>query len=280
MIYKTPIATALLVAITSSCVHAASNSPWTPAAGSADVTFSFASQTADRFFVGNQEMMLPTDLELDSTDLTLAYGISDTLALDVQIGYASSDFLTDPGLAPQGGLSGLRDSRIGLRYNLIGSEQDLPTVTIGLAALIAGSYDTGAITAIGDGETGVEAQILVGHAFESGLALSAGFAHRSFSNDVPSNNVFDLGVGYAFTDVFSAGLFYQDVSADGNLDVGGPGFSPARFPELDEEYSLYGGSLSVALGDAWSIGLDVGRKNDGKNTAKSRFFQIGITRSF
>jgi hypothetical protein len=280
MTHKKTIATAMILAIAAGDAQAASNSPWTPATGSADVTFSFASQTADRFFVGSTEMMLPTDLELDSTDITLAYGITDKLALDVQIGYASSDFLTDPGLAPKGGLSGLRDSRIGLRYNLIGAEQELPTVTLGLAALIAGNYDTGAITAIGDGESGIEAQVLVGHAFESGLAFSAGFAHRSFSNDVPSNNVFDLGVGYAFTDIFSAGLFYQDVTANGDLDVGGPGFSPARFPELDEEYSLYGGSLSLALGDAWSVSLDAGRKNDGRNTAKSRFFQIGITRSF
>jgi hypothetical protein len=277
---KLTILTAALAAAFSASATAGANSPWTPADGEGELTATFGSQTADRFFAGSAEMALPADLEQDSTTLSLSYGLSDRLALDLQIGYASSDFIINPVLSPEGGLDGFQDSRIGLRVNVAGAADDLPTVTFGLAALIKGSYDVGALPAIGDGESGFEVQALVGHTFDQGLTLSGGYAFRSYNNEVPSQNIFNIGLGYGFTEQFSAGLFYQDVNSDGDLDIGAPGFSPARFPEVDEDYGLFGASGSFALNDAFLIGLDFGRKRDGRNTAKSRFFQVSVTRLF
>jgi hypothetical protein len=260
--------------------YANPNSPWTLEDESSELTFHFVRQDADRFFAGNAEMALPGNLRQDTSSIEFSYGISNQLSLDVQVGYTKSDFPVVPGLAPNGGLSGLQDARLGLRYNIMGAENDLPTVTFGLAALIDGSYDTGALPAVGDGESGVELSVLVGHAFESGFLLSGSYARRQYNGDVPDNNVFNLGAGYAFTDRFSGGVFYQDVSANGDLNIGGPGFSPARFPEVDEEFSLWGVGGSFAVTDAWVLGLDYGRKNDGKNTAKSDFLSLSVSYLF
>jgi hypothetical protein len=276
------ILSGFVLSLFAASAYASSNSPWTPAEESGEITVRFASQTADRFFAGDAQMPLPADLDQDASTLELSYGITDALALDLRLGYTSSDFITvtDPPLAPEGGLSGVQDTRIGLRWNLTGTEPQLPAITLGLAAVIAGNYDVGALPAVGDGESGIEALLLAGQVFDSGLSLSGGYTRREFNNEVPSQNVFDLAAGYSFNDHFSGGLFYQNVSANGDLDIGAPGFTPARFPEVDEEYSLYGASAGFALTDVWYLSADVGRKNDGKNTAKSRFFQVALSYLF
>ncbi len=265
--------------IASNAALADSSSPWTPAGASSELSLRIAQQEADRFFAGAAEMPLPADLTQNTYTIDYSYGLSDRLALDVRVGYTKSDFITVPGLAPNGGLSGGQDSRIGVRYNFVGTEDELPTLTIGLAALIAGNYDVGALPAVGDGESGFEIAALIGHAFDSGFLLSGGITRRQFS-DVPDETIFNLGAGLSLGDAASLGLFYQDVSSNGNLDIGGPGFSPARFPEVDEEFSLWGIGGSFSVSDTLSFGLDYGRKFDGKNTAKSDFISVSASTTF
>ncbi len=279
----------LLIAVSaalSTAAHADAYSPWTPGDESSELTFRFSAQQADDFYAGDKKVPLSAvagagaDLSQDGYTLDYSYGISDQLALDLRVGYTSSDFVRTPGLAPNGGLSGVQDSRIGLRYNLTGAQDDLPTITFGLAWLIAGNYDTGALPAVGDGESGIEVSVLVGQAFDSGFLLSGGYSRRQYNGNVPDENAFNIGAGYAFNDVFSAGLFYQNVRGNGNLDIGAPGFSPARFPEVDEDFSLWGVGGSFSLNDAWSLGLDYGRKISGRNTAKSDFYSLSATYLF
>jgi hypothetical protein len=271
----------VIIAVTlSGSALAGSSSPWVSAAGETELTLTYGSQTADRFFAGDAEMALPADLDQDNLSLGISYGINDELTLDAQIGYAQSDFVVNPVLSPKGGLDGLQDSRLGLRLNVAGPDSGLPTITLGLAALLRGNYDTGALPAVGDGESGIEAQVNVGHVFDQGVVLSGGFAYRNFNGEVPNQNVFNLGLGYGFTEQFSGGVFYQNVNSNGSLDIGAPGFSPARFPEVDEDYSLFGASGSFAISDALYLGVDIGRKSDGRNTAKSRFWQLSVGRTF
>jgi hypothetical protein len=274
-----PLSMLLALALSGSAL-AASSSPWVNAEGQSELTLTYGSQSADRFFAGDTEMALPADLEQKTLSLAWSYGLNDVLTLDAQIGYAESDFIVNPVLSPRGGLDGLQDSRLGLRLNVAGPDQGLPSITLGLAALLSGNYDIGALSAIGDGESGIEAQVAVGHVFDQGLILSGGLAYRNFNGEVPSQTVFNLGGGYGFTEQFSGGLFYQNVSSSGDLDIGAPGFSPARFPEVDEDYSLYGISGSFAFTDEIYMSLDLGRKNDGRNTAKSRFWQLSLGHTF
>ena len=256
------------------------SSPWTPGDENSELTLRISTQSATEFFAGKAEMNLPGKLSQDTYTLEYSYGISDQLALDARIGYTKSSFLVVPGLAPNGGQSGFADSRLGLRYNLTGAEDDLPTITFGLAALLRGGYDTGALSAVGDGKSGFEVSALIGHAFESGFLLSGGVQRRQFGGAVPEELLLTLGAGFAFNDRASIGAFYQDVTSNGDLDIGAPGFTPARFPEVDEEFSLFGIGGSFSLSDEWALGLDFGRKNTGKNTAKSKFASLAITYLF
>ena len=194
------------------------------------------------------------------------------------MGYVKSDFIIIPGLAPNGGLSGGQDSRIGVRYSFVGAEDELPTITIGLAALFAGNYDTGALPAVGDGESGFVVSALVRQAFDSGLLLNGGVTRRQLS--VRDETIFNLGAGVTLGDAALLSVFYQDDSSNGNLDIGGPGFSPARFPEVDEEFLLCGIGGSFSVSDTLSFGLDYGRKRDGKNTAKSDFVSVSASTYF
>jgi len=268
---RLPLAVALLVVLPA--VARASN-PWVLSQGEGEIVVGFGNQTADRFFAGDTELDLPTELDLDTAGLSLSYGLTDRVMLDLAASYSSSDFLVDPGLAPQGGLSGLNDARLGLRW--AAWQQGPAVLTFGLAAIIEGDYDTGAITAIGDGGSGFEAIASGGYAFDSGLALMAGFGYRTRGNDIPDEWFADVSAVYGFTDAISAYAGLQVVRLDGDLQIGGPGFSPARFPEVEEEYELGQVGLSFQLAEAWSLSVGGGAKFDGRNTAKSRFWSVQI----
>lgn len=268
----------VLAIVASGQAHAAGESPWLPAEGSGSVTYSYGQQTAERFYVDDMEMTLPRELELKTSTLNFSYGFTDRLAFDAKIAYGSSDFLVDPVLAPNGGLSGLGDSRFGLRYKW--HEGDVATFTVSGAAIIEGDYDTGAITAIGDGGSGFELSGILGLQSGNGFFATGEAGYRSRSNDVPDEWFANISGAYAFTETFSGSLNYQVVRSDGDLNIGGPGFSPARFPEVDEDYDLAFAGLNLKASDHWSIGAGYGRKLDGRNTAKSDFWNVSIGYSF
>jgi hypothetical protein len=257
---------------------ASDQSPWLGAAGSGEVSAAYVSQSADRFYAGDTELSLPVDLELQTLFIGVSYAINDRLTIDAQFGYGESDFAVDPALSPRGGLSGITDSKIGLRYSLYSA--DGAAVTVRAAAILDGDYDTGAITAIGDGGNGLELALLAGKSFDSGFAITGEAGYRSRDNDVPDEWFGTVTGSYAFNDVFGGYLGYQLVRSDGDLNVGGPGFTPARFPEVDEDYDLAYGGLSFNFSDSWSAGIGYGTKLDGRNTAKSDFWNVTAVYAF
>lgn len=259
-------------------VYASGESPWLPAEGAGTVGFSYGQQTADRFFAGDTELQLPADLDLWTSTISLSYGFSDRLAFDASVGYAGSDFIVDPGLAPEGGLSGITDSRFGLRYKI--HEGDVATFTLNGAVIIEGNYDVGAISAIGDGGSGAELSGLLGLQSGNGFFASGELGYRTRSNSVPNEWFANVAGAYAFTDNFSGSLNYQVVRSDGDLNIGGPGFTPARFPEVDEDYDLIFGGINIKMSDQWGLGAGYGRRLDGRNTAKSDFWNVSLDYSF
>jgi hypothetical protein len=256
---------------------AQAGSPWLPATGEHQAGLSYILQQADDFYPGSAEAALPTELELQTFQVDYAYGINDRLALDLSFGWAESDFLVDPGLAPDGGLDGLTDARVGLRW-LAFDQYDGRSFTLALsaAALIAGDYDTGAITAIGDGEDGFELSLLTGRSWESGFTWQGEIGFRQRGGAVPNEWYFRRTLGYTINDRWSARVGWQTVDSRGDLDIGGPGFSPARFPEVEEDYDQWTVGLSVALGERVVAAIDYGRKFDGRNTARSDVLVAGL----
>jgi hypothetical protein len=277
---QTRIASAIVLAVSawSSSTFASESSPWVNEQGAGKITVSYGQQTADEFVVGDSEMMLPADLDLDTGTVSFSYGLTDRLSFDLQLGYAESDFVVDPVLAPQGGLSGSTDSRLGLRYSLYSDNG--AAIAVRGTAIVDGGYRTGAITAIGDGGSGGEIALLAGKSFDSGFALSADVGYRTRGNDIPDEWFGGVNGSFWFNEAFGAYLGYQVVRSDGDLDIGAPGFSPARFPELDEDYDIAAGGLVFNFNDTWGGGLGYGRKVDGRNTALSDFWNISVSYSY
>lgn len=258
--------------------------PWLPAPGSGEVAIGYVEQEADRLFVGEEEMPLPTDLELWTAVLDLRYGLTDALALDFQGGYAESDFLTDPGVAPRGGEDGFIDTRIGLTWRVVDefASDHAPSVALRAGVILQGDYDTGSLPAVGDGADGIEASASVGKFFGP-LALAGELGYRARSEDVPDDVWLRVDGQYAITPQFSVRVGYLANDSDGDLDIGGPGFTPARFPEVEEDYDLYEVGANVSLA-SFNAGIAYGEKFDGlagaRNTAKSDFWLLSLGYGF
>jgi hypothetical protein len=279
-VFKKPLAVAITGAVLAVAqpALASDQSPWLGAAGSGEVSAAYVSQSADRFYVGDTELDLPADLDLQTLSVGVSYAINDQLTIDGTFGYAESDFTAIPVLSPQASLSGLTDSKIGLRYSLYNA--DGAAVAVRGAVIIDGGYKTGSIAAIGDGGNGLELALLAGKSFDSGFAISGEAGYRTRDNDIPDEWFGNATGSYAFNDVFGAYIGYQLVRTNSKLDIGAPGFSPQRFPEVDEEYNLAYGGLNFDFSDNWGASLGYGKKFDGRNTAKSDFWNVAAVYSF
>lgn len=268
---------ATLATIGAHSAHA--QSPYLPTPGKHDFQFSFINQKARDFKPGNASAQLPADLKQDNFKFNYSYGFSDDLALDVELGYAKSTFIVIPGLAPNGGLKGNTDSRLGLRYRLLDDQAADPvTLTLSLAAIIKGSYDTGALPAIGDGANGIEYALGIGKSFSQYVSGFATAGVRDRSKSVPTERFYRYGININPTSSIGISLAHEEVKSSGTLDIGGPGFSPARFPEVKEEFGLTSAGISFALGNQLTLGILGGKKNGKRNTIESKVF--GLTLGF
>jgi hypothetical protein len=255
--------------------------PWLPSPGATDLTFSFTNQKADELKAGTDTGQLPATLKQDTFGIALNYGISDSLAFDANIGYAKSKFIQVPGLAPDGGLSGLTDSRLGLRFRLLDDLANDPvTLTFGATAIIKGNYKTGALSAIGDGANAIEISAAVGKAITSNFNVYGVVGYRDRKAPVPNETFFKVGGNVNFTPQLFAGLEYQKVDARGGLDIGGPGFSPARFPEVEEDYSLTSVTLGYRFTKNFNAAIQYGDKQGQRNTAVGKVYGLSLGTSF
>jgi hypothetical protein len=255
-------------------------SPYTPVDGGGDVEVSWTRQTADSFNPGSATAPLPVDLNQTSIAIDASYGLTDKLALDLRVGYAKSEFTVDPGLAPQGGLDGLTDVVIGARYKVIDEVDGGPfTATLGVAAIIDGGYRTGAITAVGDGGSGGQVALAFGKQLGP-ISYSSSIGYRIRSSNIPDEIFGGARLSLAFADRFSVfgGLSFTDSTS--GIQIGGPGFTPARFPEVEEDYKLWNVGGAVSFTDSLSLNASYGQKFDGRNTARSNFLRVGLGLSF
>jgi len=272
----------MAAALTSAPAWAGDISPWTPVAGSVEAEVAISRQQADQFYAGTALGDIPTgaELEQDAVTLTASYGITERLSADLEIGYANSKFPVVPGLAPNGGSSGLTDVMLGLRFKVLDELSGAPlTATLGAAAIIAGGYPTGALSAIGDGGSGGQIALALGKQIGP-FSLSTDIGYRTRSNNVPDDLFGSVQASFAVTNSISlyGGLAFVD--SKGNLDIGGPGFSPARFPEVEEDYKLWTVGASAAVTGSASVSLTYGEKFDGRNTAQSNVIRLGVGYAF
>ena len=251
-------------------------SPWLPAPGSLSLQFSQVEQNADSFYFSDEETSLPGDLSLSTSSLSIVYGLNEHLALDAKLGYAVSDFDAP---VENDSFSGITDSTIGITWRITNeytSERNLPSISARFGAIIDGDYETGNVNGIGDGGNGVEVSIATGKAINSYLALSSETGYRNRSNGVPAEIFYNVNAYITFTPKLTAFAgYYVDDSRDG-LQIGGNGFTPDRFPEVEEdkEYIQLGGQYKIT--SKFNAAFSIAKVIDGRNTALSDIYAFNF----
>ena len=277
----------------------AQGSPWIAEPGTGSVSISYVNQNASEFFRETTKVKGP----LEATGANLAqntlwfginYALSDAVALDIQTAWARS--FVAGGVGPSGGqesYSGLYDSNIAVTWRMVDELiSDAPSVAIRLGLIAAGAYDTGYINSLGDGGNGFETSLIIGKfGSRAGFSGEIGFRNRlsTFVNEeavgglnrgpveIPADMFLNLGLFIPAGDVVTLGVDYRMVNALSGIDIGGPGFSPSRFPALQEDGHIVGGRLIANVTDTVSLNAFFGQVVAGRNTAASRIIGVGLT---
>ncbi len=264
--------------------QAEGGSPWLPIPGQILLGVQLTTQSADSAFIGTMEVPVrnitggaATAYKRATTSVRLNYGFSDALALEasvghgrVKVGSADSD-------------SGSTDATLGLAWRVLDefASPGAPTVTLRALAIIKGSYDGLRLAAIGNEQNGVELALLVGKQF-GGIGIWAEAGVQDRSGGVPNANFYEVGVKASFAGSLSASLSYANKKYGGDLDIGGPGFSPARFQQVRAERELVRASLGwgfssnqgISLG--WAQSLSGGRNTNKDDQIVSVSYTIGF----
>ncbi len=266
---QTLLATAAL--LTPLAAFAESDSPWLPIPGDLSLSLNYTTQSGKDAYIGSTKVPLTgvtgggaSKYKRSATQLRLSYGLSDAVALDaslatgqVKVGKADND-------------SGRLDSVVGASWRVLDEYErpGLPTLTLRAAAILKGGYNGARLAALGNNQNGVELSLLLGKELASTLALWLQAGVQDRSGAVPNANFYEIGARWRFAPQWSASLGFSDKKYGGNLDIGGPGFSPARFQEVRAERSLAKLGIGYAFARNQGLALNLAKTTSGRNTVK------------
>lgn len=265
--------------LTASVTALADGSPWLTNPGDTNLQITYVDQEADEFWAGSTKMDTPGngDVSLSTTFVSLSHGINDDLAIDFRTGYSESETAVAPSEY------GISDSTIGATWRFhdeFFSDSEAPSFAVRVAATIAGDYETNTISSIGDGADGFETSLLLGKVIGSSFAVLGDLGYRYRGGDTENELLLNLSGSYFVTPSLTASLAYHLVDSQGDLDIGGPGFSPERFDEVEEDVQSLELSVSYAFTPALNVNLGYGSVIDGRNTAKNDVIIAGLGFSF
>ena len=261
-------------------------SAWLPEPGTGHLSLSYVSQSAEEFYRGTDKRPLPgggqEDLSQNTVWLGGTYSLNDSFALDVQTGWAKSQFVTGPGIpTPSESFSGMVDANVGFTWRIVDEiVSDLPSVALRVGAIFAGDYETGHINSLGDGGDGYEASLVVGKFVSDQLGLSAELGLRNRNANIPEERFANLSGLWFLNDSLTLGVEYRIVNSTSGLQIGGPGFAPNRFPEIEEDTRTVAARLYYSINQNLSLSLFAASVIDGRNAAASSIFGAAASYSF
>lgn len=251
---------------------AAGSSPYLPIPGEVALTINHTEQSGDEAYIGDQELSFPAitggaadEYERSTTTFLINYGLNDNVALDGQIGYSD----VEVGRADND--SGISDAMIGISWRIVDEflTENSPTVTLHAAAIIKGSYDNGErLGAVGKDEGGFEVSVLLGKQITNSLSITGELGYENRTGNVPDAHFYSVNANYSLTDRWGLSAGYSFKEYNGSLDIGGPGFTPARFQEVNEERELLKFGVGYAISGNQGVSLNFATVVDGRNTVK------------
>ena len=268
--------TALAAALAFPTLSHAQNSVWLPAPGSGSVGLSYLSQEADRFYIGGNLMALPFGtIKIKTTTLAGQYAVADSLAVDAKIPFARRT----SGL---GSDSGTGDARVGVTWRFVDEFENrgAPTVAVRAGAIIAGNYQTFRPDSIGDGASGYEVSLLVGRYLTPNFGIRGEVGIRDRNRGIPNQTFLSVGADLRITPSLAGSVGFSSIRNSGNLDIGGPGFTPLRFQQVAEKRSVINAGLSYSVTERVSLNGNIGKVTSGRNTRKDDLYSLGVAFDF
>lgn len=282
MSHRRATRTACLVALLGALLSqpASATSPWIPEQWDLQATGSFVYETFDEFYGGETLTDFPPGhLDQYSTRLFFDLGVWRDLAFDLSLGFTGTQSSTIPGDI------GLDDTLMGLRWRAVDEfemeQRWVPTLSLRVGGIIAGTYDPDTFpAAAGVGGSGFEANVALGKLLPWGFVASSDFGYRTRSNDVPDDWRAHVTLSKTFFERLNleAGFTHKQ-SIDG-IDLGDPGFTPARSPELREIYSNIEVGISTIDSRSFQYGLFYAYTLDGRNTGKKNIVGASVSIPF
>jgi hypothetical protein len=258
------------------------DSPWLPIPGEFALGVSYTQQNGKNAYIGKTKVPIvaitgggATAYKRSTTQVRLGYGLSDSLALDATLGYGQ----TRVGAADAA--NGATDSVLGLRWRVLDEfeQPGLPSLSLRAAAILEGGGNGARLGAIGNEENGVELSVQVGKQITPAIAVWADLGAQKRSGNVPTATFLSVNARFRFAQAWSVTAGYAQKNYGGDLDIGGPGFSPARFQEVRDERGLAKLGLAYSLLGNQSIGLNLATVVRGRNTVKDDAI-VGLAYSY
>lgn len=265
----------LIVAVAMALPVIAEASPWLPIPGSTQLSVGIVNQAGDEFYLGTEKVTLPDKIKQNTYSIGAHHGLTDQLAIDAQLNYARISFGT---LSE----SAIGDSSIGIKWRVFDEFESsgTPTLTLRAAANIAGNYEVGKIDAIGDGASGIELAALAGKYLLPNFTIAGELGYRYRNHDVPADIWVGADVGYSMASFVSLSAGFTATRSQGDLDIAGPGFTPARFPELREDRDLVKIGAAFSISPRVSLNVNYAQVISGRNTTKADIWGISVATSF
>ncbi len=252
-------------------------SAWLPAPHEWEAAVSYTFETFDVFYRANQKMDYPEQLDQHTAGIYIDYGLRPNLAFDMRLGYVRTrdgDLTSD----------GLMDTLIGLRWKVVDefsqNNEWAPTIAIRLGGVIEGNYEVGFPSAVGDGASGFSGSLLFGKTFPKGFGAVGEIGYLWRNKKVPEEYFVTTGVFRRFGQHLDIGLGYRLRRGLSGLDIGAPGFTPARFPELKEISHNIDFTLGWSGDSGRYYSLTLARTIDGLNTGEKTIVSVGASFSY
>ena len=264
---------------------AQSNSPWLPIPAGGSVSLSYVDQSGDAAYVMGGTLVpivgitggAATRYKRESLGLKVSYGLADMVSLDASIASGKAK------VGKADNSSGLTDTVIGVNWRVLDEyeKRGLPTVTLRLVGIINGNYDGARLAALGKAASGYELSVLVGKQITPAFSVWGGLGVEDRSKGVPNATFFDLNAAYSPLPALSLSVGYSSKKYGGNLNIAGPGFTPAAFQRVNEQRDTMRLGAAYAITGNQSVALSLGKLVSGRNTVKDdRIIGLGYTFGF
>jgi hypothetical protein len=240
------------------------------------------------------EIQPQQDFELNDGMITVDYGVTPQIALDLTLGYTSAATRSwDPQADPKT-TEGLMDTQLGIRYRLLDEREFnqwyIPTLTLRLGGIIKGTYDADFPIAPGDGASGGEAAIMIVKTTQPlGVGYYADGGYRLRDNHVPQTIFGAAGLSETLHFNWLITSVTINVGYRGLYDLNGPDFTGGRVAGVPHDFiDFHYTRTAQEIYQMGEVGLGMSDKKgrryffscahpfDGRNTPKVNNFVIGL----